>query len=138
MTYSGALEDRVAIRELIESYSDAVARRNTEDWSATWTEDATWDLMGTEVQGREAIVQMWLGAMSTFEFVAFHASVGSIEIDGNTASGRVYVSEVLVPTDGGLRRVEGQYNDTFEKAADGKWRFSKRSYSIVHDDFKPT
>ena len=79
---------------------------------------------------------MWLGAMSTFEFVAFHASVGSIEINGNNASARVFVSEVLVPTDGGLRRVEGQYHDSFKKS-DGKWRFSRRSYQVVHDETKP-
>ena len=135
MSFLGPLEDRLAIRELVETYSDAVARRDTEGWAATWADDAIWDLMGTEVQGREAITEMWLGAMSTFEFVAFHASVGSIEISGRTASARVYVSEVLVPTDGGLRRVEGQYQDSFEKS-DGKWRFSRRSYRVVHDETK--
>ncbi|MEM8919870.1 MAG: nuclear transport factor 2 family protein [Pseudomonadota bacterium] len=133
MAFSGPLEDRLAIRELVDTYSDAVARRDADAWAATWTDDAVWDLAGMKVEGKEAIVQMWLGAMGTFEFVAFHATPGAIEVDGETATARVYVSEVLVPKDGGLRRVEGAYDDQFRKEG-GAWRFSHRGYNILHDD----
>ncbi|MEL7128913.1 MAG: nuclear transport factor 2 family protein [Pseudomonadota bacterium] len=135
MSFMGPVEDRLAIRELIDTYSDAVARRDADAWIATWTDDASWDLVGHVVEGRDAILQTWLGAMGTFDFVAFHAAPGSIEIDGDQAKVRVYVSEVLVPNGGGLRRVEGAYADTCRKV-DGAWRFSSRAYKILLDDTK--
>ncbi|MEO0981280.1 MAG: nuclear transport factor 2 family protein [Pseudomonadota bacterium] len=133
MAFTGSVEDRMAIRELINTYSDAVARRDADAWIGTWTEDAAWDLMGQVVEGREAILQTWLAAMGTFDFVAFHAAPGAIEISGDMAEVRVYVSEVLVPTGGGLRRVEGAYTDTCRKDR-GAWRFSRRAYKILHED----
>ena len=52
------LEDRLAIRELHDTYCDAVLRNDPDDWGALWTEDAVWSLMGTEVVGRENIVNL--------------------------------------------------------------------------------
>jgi len=133
MSYSGPLEDRIAIRELVETYSDAVFRRDADAWGQTWTQDATWNLMGQEVSGREAIVQMWLGAMDMFEFVAFHALPGAIEVNADRATARVYVSEVLKPKGASVRRVEGEYIDELVKT-EGRWQFSKRVYRVVMDD----
>lgn len=133
MAFIGSVEDRLAIRELVDSYSDAVARRDADDWIATWTDDAVWDLMGHEVAGKEAILQTWLGAMGTFDFVGFHADPGHIEVTGETATARIYVSEVLVGSGSSdVRRVEGRYEDEFRKDG-GVWRFSRRAYSILHD-----
>lgn len=133
MAYKGSIEDRLAIRELIECYSDAVAQRDPKAWGATWTEDAVWDVMGNRVEGRAAIVAAWIGAMETFDFVAFYAIPGAIEVNGETATARVYVSEVLVAKEGGRRRVDGAYEDTLHKV-DGAWRFSQRIYRMLHDD----
>jgi hypothetical protein len=67
MSFTGPFEARLAIRELLESYADAVTRRDAEAWGATWAEDAEWSLpdypeIGT-THGREAIVAMWVEAM---------------------------------------------------------------------------
>lgn len=132
MTYSGPIEDRLAVRELIEAYSDAVARRDADAWEQTWTQDAVWDLAGHIVEGREAILQTWLGAMSTFEFVAFYATPGAIEIIGDKAQARVWVSEVLIPKGEPLKHVQGAYEDELSKD-NGIWKFTKRSYRILHD-----
>ena len=37
MPFTGPAEDRLAIRELIESYADAVIRTDAEAWGATWS-----------------------------------------------------------------------------------------------------
>ena len=42
MGFTGPLEDRLAIRELIDDYNDAVARFDAEAWGDTWTDDAEW------------------------------------------------------------------------------------------------
>jgi hypothetical protein len=35
MPSTGPAEDRLAIRELLETYADAVCRRDADDWGAT-------------------------------------------------------------------------------------------------------
>ena len=46
MISSGPLEDRIAIRELVESYNDAVMRFDGDAWADNWRDDATWHLPG--------------------------------------------------------------------------------------------
>ena len=130
MSFTGAVEDQIAIRALIDSYSDAVFRRDADDWGACWAEDARWALMGTEVSGRAAIVAMWVQAMDAFGFVAFFAQPGAIEIDGDHATGRVYTHELLESADGTLSRPIGQYLDRYVRTDRG-WRFAERRYSIL-------
>ena len=98
MTFTGPFEDRLAIRELLEAYADAVTRRDAEDWGATWAEDAEWSLpdypeIGT-TKGRGAIVAMWKEAMKAYPGIMFEAWPGAIEIDGDTATIRSYTTEV--------------------------------------------
>ena len=83
MAFDGPAEDQIAIRALIDSYSDAVFRRDAQAWGATWAEDAVWNLAGTEVRGRDAIVGLWTQAMSGFPFVAFFAQIGQLAITGD-------------------------------------------------------
>jgi hypothetical protein len=44
MAFTGPLEDRIAIRELLETYADAVCHVDAEGWGATWAEDGTWEM----------------------------------------------------------------------------------------------
>jgi len=132
MTYTGSIEDRIAIRELLETYNDAVFRRDQEAWTSTWAEDAEWVLLGNSITGRDNIVQAWLGAMGTFSYVGFFASPGSIVVSGDTAQTRVYVRETLIETSGNKRNLEGLYEDTCV-CADGKWLFSRRNYQILQE-----
>ena len=127
--FSGPIEDRLAIRELHDAYCDAVLRRDPDDWGALWTEDAVWSLMGTEVIGRENIVNLWNGAMSQFDAVSFLGIPGSLEVTGDTASGRYQTHEILVEN-GEPRIAGGRYDDEFVRI-DGQWLYSKRIFVIV-------
>ncbi|MEO9634458.1 MAG: nuclear transport factor 2 family protein [Parasphingorhabdus sp.] len=127
--FSGPIEDRLAIRELHDSYCDAVLRTDPDDWGALWTEDAVWSLMGTEVVGRENIVNLWNGAMSQFDAVSFLGIPGSLQVTGDTASGRYQTHEVLVEN-GEPRIAGGRYDDEFVKI-DGQWFYSKRIFNVV-------
>jgi uncharacterized protein (TIGR02246 family) len=131
--FEGPLEDRLAIRERVEAYSDAVFRRDAEDWIANWSDDAVWSLPGFEVSGRESIKAAWLQAMAAFPLAAFFASPGAITVRGDRAEARVYTQEVLTLAGGGLRRIVGAYDDELVKA-DGRWLFSRRAYRILHDE----
>lgn len=127
--FSGPIEDRLAIRELHDAYCDAVLRKDPDDWGALWTEDAVWSLMGTEVVGRENIVNLWNGAMSQFDAVSFLGIPASLEVTGDTASGRYQTHEILVEKDE-PRVAGGRYDDEFVKV-DGQWLYSKRIFVVV-------
>jgi ketosteroid isomerase-like protein len=131
MISSGPVEDRLAIRELVESYNDAVMRFDGDAWSANWTDDATWSLPGMgDVTGKDKFFPMWQGAMSQFSFVGFFASAGPIVVDGDTAHGTWYQQEFLHMKDGAKRNVTGRYEDDYVKR-DGRWFFQKRVYSVL-------
>ncbi len=134
--FTGPLEDRVAIRELHDQYSDAVCRIDAKDWGAVWAEDAKWNLMGMQVEGRDAIVGLWTQAMSAFEAVSFLSIPASIEIDGDTASGRCQTHEILKTAEG-TRMVGGLYHDTFVKQ-DGVWLYASRDFAVVAEYMGPT
>ncbi len=130
MGFSGPLEDQLAIRNLHDSYADAVFRRDAEAWGANWAEDGRWELMGTTVEGRDAIVAMWSGAMAGFAFVAFFGQPAAIEIDGDIATARSFTHEVLEMTDGEIRRPVGRYDDILVRVG-GRWLYQERRYSML-------
>ena len=131
MISSGPVEDRLAIRELVESYNDAVMRFDAEAWGANWTDDAVWNLPGAgDMVGKATIVGAWQQAMSAFSFVGFFASAGPIVVDGSNATGTWYQQEFLHQKDGGKRTITGKYTDTYVRA-DGRWFFAKRIYEIL-------
>jgi ketosteroid isomerase-like protein len=124
------MEDQLAIRALNDAYCDAVFRRDPADWGANWTEDARWNLMGEDIDGRANIVAFWEGAMGNFTFVAFFAQMGALRIDGNLAEGTVYTHELLENADGGISRPVGRYDDVYARV-DGRWLFKQRRYNFL-------
>jgi uncharacterized protein (TIGR02246 family) len=130
MAFSGPMEDQLAIRALNDRYCDAVFLRDPVQWGATWAQDAHWDLMGMPVEGREAIVTLWNGAMSGFKFVAFFCQVTAIEVDGDNATGRVFTHEELELNDGTERKPVGRYDDRYVRV-DGEWLFKERIFKVL-------
>jgi ketosteroid isomerase-like protein len=132
MPFEGPIEDRIAIRERIESYGDAVFQRNEKAWAANWAEDSVWNLGGMEVSGKSNIVALWRQAMAGFSYVSFFGSPGAIRVEGNSADARVYTLEFLIEAAGKARRVVGQYDDQLVKQ-NGQWLFRARTYRVLND-----
>jgi ketosteroid isomerase-like protein len=135
MSYTGPVEDRLAIRELMEAYADAVCRVDAEDWGATWAEDAVWELpdypqIGS-MTGRKAIVEGWKAAMTHYPGIIFVATPGSIEVTGEKAVARCYTSEVYNDASGVTKRDRGKYDDVLVKRG-GQWLFHKRVFRNIH------
>ncbi len=132
MISSGPIEDRLAIRELVESYNDAVMRFDADAWASNWTEDAIWNLPGAgDMAGKANFVPVWQQAMSAFSFVGFFASAGPIVVSGDNATGTWYQQEFLHEKAGGKRTITGKYTDTYVKQG-GRWYFAKRIYEIMN------
>jgi uncharacterized protein (TIGR02246 family) len=128
--FKGPLEDRVAISELHQTYADAVVRIDAEDWGKVWAEDARWNLMGMETEGREAIVAFWKQAMSGLDAVSFHCIAAMTVVDGDTAIGRCQTQEIMKNKDGTTRMIGGLYDDTMVKRG-GQWLYSSRSFRVI-------
>ena len=133
MISSGPVEDRLMIRELVESYNDAVMRFDADAWAENWRDDATWALPGTGdgITGKDNFLPVWQQAMAAFEFVGFFASAGPIVADGDQAHVTWYQQEFLHQKDGVKRKVTGQYEDDYVKVG-GRWYFQKRVYTVLN------
>jgi hypothetical protein len=127
-------EDRVAIDDVLARYADGVNQRDSRLWASSWDQEGEWLLFGPEpVLGRDAIVTAWEEAMAAFPFVVMYVSQGSVEIDGDGATGRSYSSEVARTADGKRLRVHGCYEDRYRKR-DGKWGFAFRKFAILNSE----
>lgn len=134
MNFEGATEDRLAIRELVDSYGDAVSRHDVTAWGANWTEDSVWtlNLPGLDrVVGRADIVALWVKAMAEYEFVYMVANPGEIHVSGERATGRFYTSELTHLKSGEEQRILGRYEDEYVKLS-GRWLFKSRNYKMLH------
>jgi SnoaL-like domain len=139
MPFTGALEDRIAIRELLDTYADALTREDAGLMTSLWIEDGDWSLLdypavGT-VHGRDNIIARWLGAMDDYRGVMLKAWPGSIEVEGNEAKVRCYTSEVFDRHDITFRE-RGIYDDICIKT-DGQWKFKSRSFRTTHAQKSP-
>lgn len=139
MPFTGPAEDRQAIRELLETYADAVTRRDPEAWGATWAEDGHWTMPDypefPPQDGREAIVTLWVEAMKQFPGIMFEAWPGSIAVEGNRAVMRSYTAETYDQGENTVRD-RGQYDDECVKI-DGRWYFSRRAFRNIHKQIAP-
>jgi ketosteroid isomerase-like protein len=145
MAFTGPLQDRIEIRELIEIYSDAVMRGDADAWSTVWAKDAYWALPEypghEEFIGRDAIVAGWKWSMANYAKSAaageppsmiYVSTPGAIEVNGDRATARVYTSEIYTfPGATQESRVRGRYDDELARI-DGRWLFTKRIYKTLH------
>ena len=128
---SGPIADRLAIRELIESYNAAVIENDAEARGANWSKDGLWNLgEGQEIVGREAILRHWKDAMEVFSFVGMFAQPKFISIDRDTANAHWHTNELAKKIDGEMLRFIGLYKDVYRREATG-WKILERRYEIL-------
>jgi len=120
---------RDSIEALVHRYSDAVVHSDREQWASTWAHDAVWDLgKGRRVEGRDAILEMWITAMTRFDAVVQTVMNGTVDLDevDGVGTGRWYVHEVMKRSTGERNLMIGHYDDRYVRTEDG-WRFAERS-----------
>jgi len=131
-----AQEEPVArdpIAELVHLYADAVVHHDAEQWAATWSEDAHWELgAGRRVEGRAAILDFWEKAMGSFQAVVQTVLNGTYELDeaAGTGVGRWYIQEHFSAANGDAGKLLAHYDDTYVRG-DGRWLFGSREL-VVH------
>ncbi|MBV8967124.1 MAG: nuclear transport factor 2 family protein [Mycobacteriaceae bacterium] len=133
---TGPAEDRLKIRERLDSYCDAVCRIDRQDYLACWTEDGERLGDGGECHGIEELLTHWDGIWHALERMAFLTQIGAIEVDGDRARTRSYCQEILRLKNGATHRLVGMYEDELRRV-DGTWLFSRRTYRVVLREGQP-
>ena len=131
--FSGPMEDRLAIRERFDRYSDAVTCQALDDYLDCWTDDGARFGAGGDCQGIDALRVHWHGIWKALSQMAFMTQIGAVVVDGASATARSSCLEVLRFHDGTTRQLVGAYDDELRRV-DGVWRFATRRYRVVIED----
>lgn len=141
MAFTGPLEDRVAIRELMDTHAHGVMTKDPELWGSIWAEDAHWELLEYPdlggFDGREAIVAAWTASMERYGLenmtkpMVYFMQPGAIAVEGDKAAATAYTIEIYDDPDTGKRiHTTGRYDDELEKR-EGQWQFTRRAYGSI-------
>jgi len=132
-----ALSDRIAIRDVIDRYSDAVTRRDWPTVGATFHDDAVWSVGGSfnlEYRSRENIESGLRAGVSALEFLVQMTHSVVIELDGRRATARTLVNEMgrNAAQKTGLFLL-GFYEDVLSQR-EGRWAFDARRFEPIYVD----
>jgi ketosteroid isomerase-like protein len=133
-----ALADRVEIEALRGELTDAVMMRDYDRLASLFTPDGVVRVphINAEAVGRE---QLRAGAgrlQGLLDYFVQTTHLGTIQLDGDTASGRAYISELLRFRDGRSELNYAIYHDRYRRTADG-WKFAERVYEVRYLDTTP-
>jgi len=89
-----------------------------------------------DLVGREEI-RAWGDRVPAFvDYLVQTTHPGMIRLDGDTASGRAYLQELIRLRDGSSHLNYAIYHDRYQRTADG-WKFTERVYEIRYLDTTP-
>ncbi|NUS16771.1 MAG: nuclear transport factor 2 family protein [Streptomyces sp.] len=133
-----ATADRVAIEALRAEFTDAAMMRDYERLVSLFTPDAVWGIPegGIEAVGRDALLRWFRGVPDKLEFFVQSTHPGVIRLDGDTATGRAYMHELIRQKDGAAHQNFAIYHDRYARTGGG-WRFAERLYEIRYLDTTP-
>lgn len=126
------MNDHQQITELVSRWADSTNRRDMEAWATTLSEDCVYSMTGGPKQiGRDAIVEYSAEVLGSIEFVLQLVHNGTVEVAGDSATGRWYVSEHQGLTEGKGAFMIAAYDDSYVRTADG-WKFAERQLNVLY------
>jgi ketosteroid isomerase-like protein len=133
-----AVADRVEIEALRGEFTDAVMMRDYDRAASLFTPDGALRMpnVPAELEGREQI-RAWGERVPGFvDYLVQTTHPGTIRLDGDTASGRAYMQELIQLRDGSSELNYAIYHDRYQRTGDG-WKFTERVYEIRYLDTTP-
>jgi ketosteroid isomerase-like protein len=133
-----AIVDRVGIEALRGEFTDAVMMRDYDRVASLFTPDCVWRIpdIPVHMSGQEEIRAWGRQIPDLVDFLVQNTHPGLIRIDGDTAAGRAYMSEVGRGRDGRSAVNYAVYHDRYRRTPEG-WRFTERVYEIRYLDESP-
>ncbi len=133
-----AIIDRVEIEALRGEFTDAVMMRDYDRVASLFTPDGALRMpnIPVELAGREEIRAWGERVPALVAYLVQTTHPGTIKLDGNVASGRAYLQELVRLRDGSSELNYALYHDRYRRADDG-WKFTERVYEIRYRDTTP-
>ena len=139
--------DRLAIRELVETYAHCADRRDAKGQMSLFTADTHFVVYmnakdptpSQELHSREALAPVFADLNQYAATTHFVGQSTILTLSGDRATGEAYCLAHHVTVDGSNRRLmvaSLRYNDTFVKS-DGGWLFSERLLYVDWVDERP-
>ncbi|SPT63989.1 nuclear transport factor 2 family protein [Actinomadura madurae] len=133
-----AIADRVEIEALRGEHVDAPMLGDYDRFASLFTEGAVWRIpfANIELAGRKEIRVGIERLQSAWDFWVQNSHSGTIQLDGDTASGREYVFEIGRQHDGRAVAMYGLFHDRYQRTPDG-WKFTERILEPRYLDTTP-
>jgi len=133
-----AIADRVEIEALRGEFTDAVMMRDYDRVASLFTPDGVWRMpkIPVELAGWEEIRAWGERVPALVDYLVQTTHPGTIQLDGDTASGRAYLCELIRLHDGSSELNYAIYHDRYQRTGDG-WKFTERSYEVRYLDHSP-
>jgi uncharacterized protein (TIGR02246 family) len=138
MTDMQAIADRVEIEALRAEFTDAATMRDYDRFASLFTADGRWCIPGADVdlRGRSEVRAGIERLQGFWEYFVQNPHAGVTFVDGETATGRAYVTEFGRLRDGTSHLNHAIYHDRYQRTPDG-WRFRERVYEVRYVDSTP-
>jgi ketosteroid isomerase-like protein len=138
MTDFQAIADRVEIEALRGEFTDSAMMRDRARLAALFTEDGALRMpnIPVELVGRAQIQAGGERLQAQWDFFVQNTHPGVIELNGDTATGRAYLQEVVRALDGRQGLNFAIYHDRYQRTEDG-WKFAERVYEVRYLDTTP-
>ena len=130
-----AIADRVEIEALRGEFTDAAMMCDYDRLALLFTPDGALRMpdVPVELVGREQILAWRDRREALVDYFVQTTHPGTIQLDGDTASGRAYLHEVIHLRDGSSHLNYAIYHDRYQRTGDG-WKFTERVYEIRYLD----
>ncbi len=132
------IADRTEIEALRGEHLDATMIGDYDRFASLFTKDAVWRIpfANVELTGWKEIRAGIERMQAAWEFWVQNTHPGTIQLDGDTASGREYIFEIGRQRDGRSVVMYGLFHDRYQRTRHG-WKFSERVLEPRYLDTTP-
>jgi hypothetical protein len=133
-----AIADRFEIEALRGEFTDAGMMRDYDRFASLFTQDGVWRIPDVNVEfvSREEIRAGIERLQGLWDYFVQTVHPGTIQLGGDTAVGRAYVSEFGRMRDGSSHLNYSLYHDRYQRTPEG-WKFTERVYEVRYLDTTP-
>jgi ketosteroid isomerase-like protein len=126
-----SIVDRFEIEALRGEFTDTVMMRDPDRLASLFTEDGVWRIpqSSNSPAGSKRLQGQW-------DYFVQNTHPGTIQLLGDTAVGRAYISELIYLRDGSSHLNYAVYHDRYQRTEDG-WKFAERVYEVRYLDPTP-
>jgi ketosteroid isomerase-like protein len=133
-----AIADRFEIEALRGEFTDAAMTSDYDRLASLFTHDGAVRIphINAEAVSREEIRTGIERLQGLWDYFVQTTHPGTIQLEGDTASGRAYMQELGRMRDGRSELNYAVYHDRYRRTSDG-WRFTERVYEVRYLDTTP-